>query len=547
MNMSTAPLTPDMNTLELGARPFALARRYGIYAVLIAAALVYLAVLPAFQVGTYYDDALYITLAKSLSSGAGFRRVELLGAPETTFVPFGYPLLLAPLVSLFPGNFVPLQVLSLAFSLGAIIVSWVYAKQRFGLVIAAASTALFALNPTFVSHATLVMSEPAFTFFSLLTLLLAELYISRRPALDRTWVALVGAASMTAFIRLPGLVCVGAILVYLVLTRRLRHAAALAVPFAALQGAWYLRNWFVAGSLLSREYVEIGARAGASNFLNQLNQALVGFFWLVPNTVLPVLSPRIAERLEQLNPLIPLVIALAIWLPIIIGYLFVLRSRLGTAEIYVALMAPLLVAWGFPQGRYLVPLLPLLCIYLCLGLYELFKRVVRRTRPLRAEDLLVGCATGILLLSLARDAQSMVNPLRERIPDISLGATWIRDHSLSDALVMTATPRSTFVYSERVSVPFPIPTASAEDVDVRYVYGTLPSMELEALLRWAINKYGVDYILVAPPIATYETALSAHLDEYASKTALPVLKADPSRFSLVYSNPQRQVFVFQVN
>ena len=70
-----------------------------------------------FQVGAFSDDATYIVLARSLAHGAGFTLSNFpQPIPETTFPP-GYPLLLAPLVYLWPSSFIPLKLLSMLATL----------------------------------------------------------------------------------------------------------------------------------------------------------------------------------------------------------------------------------------------------------------------------------------------------------------------------------------------------------------------------------------------------------------------------------------------
>ena len=62
------------------------------------------------QLGTSYDDAHYIILAESLSSGQGY---ELINFPrpqiERAFPP-GWPILLTPFKFRFPGNYAVLKV-----------------------------------------------------------------------------------------------------------------------------------------------------------------------------------------------------------------------------------------------------------------------------------------------------------------------------------------------------------------------------------------------------------------------------------------------------
>jgi len=63
------------------------------FAVLVALVAV-LSVTP-WPVGAFHDDAMYTVLARSLTEGHGYRFLNLLGEPNVTHVPPGYPLVLA--------------------------------------------------------------------------------------------------------------------------------------------------------------------------------------------------------------------------------------------------------------------------------------------------------------------------------------------------------------------------------------------------------------------------------------------------------------------
>jgi hypothetical protein len=45
--------------------------------------------------GNYHDDAIYVSTAKAIAQGKGYRLVNLLSTPVQTKYPFLYPLILA--------------------------------------------------------------------------------------------------------------------------------------------------------------------------------------------------------------------------------------------------------------------------------------------------------------------------------------------------------------------------------------------------------------------------------------------------------------------
>ncbi len=519
-----------------------------VWLILGVAACLYLASISSFQVGSYQDDALYITLARSISQGQGFRRIELIGAPETTFVPFGYPLLLAPLVYLFPHSFLPLQLLSVAFALGNLGLIWVFLRRRVARFVAILILILYATQGGIVGHSALVMSETAFIFFTMIALVLLDIFEASTRIISFAWLGLVLSASMAYFIRVPGIALVGGITVYLLLRRHFAKAIAFMVPVFSLLVLWLIRNWLVAGTLISKEYIEIAGRSGALDYVSQLLATMRGYFSILPDTLVPLLSPKILSALNAISLYIPPLFWTLVWFFVLVGCVQILQHHFGASEVYLVFMMGLLVLWGYEQSRYLLPLVPLLYLYLILGLSKVLEWTIGRIHiPIRATHIIVLGFIGILLLNMARNVQGIIqNPIRSRIPDISLGATWIREHSSPDAIVMTSTPRSTFMYAERASLPYPPKQITSTDVDARYVYTELPKRSPFETLNWAISRYAVNYLLIAPPLIASDGVLVPKLDDYMTTTVLPVVGNQPEQFRLVYENPDQQVFVYEV-
>ncbi len=527
--------------------PIALVRKHYIWLCVLIAAVMYLVRLPSFQVGTYYDDALYITLAKSISSGLEFKRIELVGAPETTFVPFGYPLLLAPLVLFFPHTYTPMQLMSVAFALGNILLVWIFLKRRVAPLLTALVLLLFAFNDGAVGLASMVMSETAFIFFSMLALVLLDQYEADRNVITWNWMGLALTASMAYLVRVPGLALIGGILIYLLLRRRLGKAIAFGVPIALILGAWFYRNWTVSGVLISKEYIEQGTRSSVIDYLPQIQATVKGYFSLLPNSLVPLLSPKTTDFLNAINPWLPILFGAVIWGMVIAGCFYSLRHNVGAPDLYVGLMIVLLSVWGREQERYLVPLLPFLYLYMILGINLVSRWALSLIRTsIRPAQVMTICAAGILLLNVARNVQEITNPVRQRIPDISLGAIWIREHSPTHAVVMARVPRSTFLYSERSVVPYPPDEDMALDVDGRYFYDNLPRLTPRGMLNWAIETFRVDYVLISPPLQASTGPLIPQLDSYMQTVVLPGIENQPDRFRLVYDNRAQQVFVYEV-
>ena len=79
--------------------------RQGRWYAAITAAIVIAAVIAAigpYPVGVFYDDGIYLVLAKALATGEGYRYLNIPGTPAATHYPPGYPIVLAALWKVTP-------------------------------------------------------------------------------------------------------------------------------------------------------------------------------------------------------------------------------------------------------------------------------------------------------------------------------------------------------------------------------------------------------------------------------------------------------------
>ncbi|MBI5651031.1 MAG: hypothetical protein HZC40_11405, partial [Chloroflexi bacterium] len=140
-----------------------------------------------YLLGTHFDDARYVILARSLVLSDQYGMINAPGDPPAGKYPFVYPLLLTPFIFLFPHDPDALKFLSLiatVINLSLLFWGWRWFSHTrsywWGLAIAA----LYGLAPMTIDLARRVMSEPVFTTFVLIAIILAERAAQRyrRPA-----------------------------------------------------------------------------------------------------------------------------------------------------------------------------------------------------------------------------------------------------------------------------------------------------------------------------------------------------------------------------
>jgi hypothetical protein len=352
-------------------------------------------------VGAVQDDGIYLTTAKALATGQGYRHLELPGQPYQTKYPILYPLLLSVVWRAwpdFPDNVAAIQVVNTAlWALG----SWIaYRLMRrvwclpwwlsaSGVILAFAHGQTMGLLQT-------AMAEPL--FFVLVVAALSAVSMGnhehRSPEADpraqaepapteiaRSALAgvLAGGAYLT---RTLGLALVAAILLDLLVRRRWKQAAVAAIGPALAIGGW--RLWCAHAAALN------AADPVSAAFRYDLNYGM----WFPSNlgTVLWVAGQNVTElALAAFLLLIPpphnswtdllqrgfvgaiplYVVMLTVMALIVGGAVAVFRRSRAAVHLYLALYLALVLIWPFHPKRFLVPLLPLSNTCILVALYLL--------------------------------------------------------------------------------------------------------------------------------------------------------------------------------
>ena len=133
--------------------------------------------LPKFQVGAHYDDAAYITLARSFLHGEGYGLINFPGAPRIANYPFGYPLALSLIAAFSPNELAAYKYVSVVATLinaSLLFWGWRLLSRSLSHWWALAVSLLYLFSPVTIDLSGRVMSEPLFLTFYLLAMLIAE-------------------------------------------------------------------------------------------------------------------------------------------------------------------------------------------------------------------------------------------------------------------------------------------------------------------------------------------------------------------------------------
>ena len=198
------------------------------------------------------DNAEFIILGRALASGQGYTYIQ---APEpglATKYPFGFPLLLAAVETLFPGSIVALKTLVVLLFALSLPVLYRFLRRHASPIPALLTCLLCLSSVALLDFSHQVMSEIPYLAASLLALLLLDRARSIRTLLFAV-LALMGAY----YIRTAGITLVAAGIAFLALNRRYKDAGIVAVLAVLLALPWSLRNAAIGGTNYLRQLLSV--------------------------------------------------------------------------------------------------------------------------------------------------------------------------------------------------------------------------------------------------------------------------------------------------
>ena len=526
------------------------------------------------QVGSWFDDAHYVTLARSLLQSDQFGLINEPGdEPGDPWYPFAYPLLLAPFVAVLPGNLDALKLLSMtATAANAALLFWGWPlfsprSRWWGLGV----TGLYLLSPTTLTLSQMVMSEAVFMTACLVAMLGAERAVQGRQG--RWWSLFMGVVlTFALFARTLGVALVLAVLVYLLIRKGrsfwrpllqtlgvMIAATALVLVLTPVQVSGLLPLRYLhqedaafivslggllpavdTGELPSAIYLEEetstgGKQLDANKFFGRLLPKLRQNLLLdYRNAVVPAGGGASEQALvERLGfPSLSLIAGAVVLALLALGSVrWLVRDGLSVMWVFALFHAAALLLWRWIGTRLLYPIQPQLYLAFLLGLEGVLVWVgtLPKNRNVRRAVDAILVATVILMLLLSIGKGLTVADSRLRKGDLAQRTSWLRDHAAPDAILMSEAPIQDYLYGGNKTVPHPRSVASAQELD-RYM-----------------AERGVDYVLIAPDLAEDDSRRPTLSD--LSKRLLPLLSAlvSEGRAVVVYESDEDLIQLFEVH
>ncbi len=331
---------------------------------------------------TFYDEGVYLVIAKALASGLGYVRESLPNSPSETLFPPLLPLSLSLIWHFFPNfpdNLVIMRILMLVAGVLFLAVSYryLYLKDGLGLgdIEALIIVAMVGLHPLFVDLTTRISGEMQYALISMVSLYFYARYTSDNKPLHLGFA--ICFAALAVMTRTIGIALFGALVIHLLLMRRFRLSIVAAACGVVVFLPWQL--WSLA------------AQGGYSGYPMEIALNYRGY----------IVDLVLADWIVQLHRSLPINLGSLIinwaffifpWVPRIIGGLIVavviypffrnFWQQPRIHDLYCVLSLLLILIWPWPHNsRFLLVISPFLISYFFWGIRLLISRGLIKHLP----------------------------------------------------------------------------------------------------------------------------------------------------------------------
>ena len=419
------------------------------------------------------DNTEFITLARSLSQLEGLVHLNAPNPQPATKYPFGFPLLLAPVELLFPGEWAPMKAWVLVlFSVG---MGTLYLLMRESMDVLP-SLAVVALSvtagqsylttdasghqfgPLLLHFSHQIMSEAPFLTVSLAALWLLQRGVQREGIwCNRALLAGFVLAMFAYYIRSVGITLFGAVIVYLLLQRDFRRGLVFFGAFLLAWLPWTLRNRAVGGGgVYLKQLIEVNpyypdqGLLDVAGFIGRLTGNGAAYL----NVELPRLLWPFFSGSGGFGPV-------SIFIVILASYTLMqaLRFRRDVLLVlYTAFTIGVALLWFWVDARFLFGVIPLFIYFAVRAVNDLADGISAHGGPWTGRalrwGLLITVAWGQIpgVPRLAEYARADYPPAWSRYYQ---AGQWLKQNTDEDAVVLCRKGYWMYIVSGRRCVGFP--------------------------------------------------------------------------------------------
>lgn len=416
-------------------------------------------------VGLTLDEDQYYVTAKALAEGKGYRLISYPGeAPLQTRYPPGYPLVLGSLYKIvppFPDHVIVMKAFSL-FCVATSLFLWFLILRRILPEWLAALACILALSSLIAADiARVIASDPFFALIATAAIFFMQNYIEDTSEIrSRKTAIVVGILCAAAYLtRVAAVVLIAVVLLELIKRRDFWSVSLFSGSLIAFITPWFVFRVMsgMAGLLGYEEYL-VGtlSRIGVGGYMTSLfsDTRSILFYELPRLLVSPVYhSFRVRALLNQwglLSALSAVISAGAVALAtagLVVGW----RDFPRFLKMYLLLTVGLVLLypnWAF-DSRYLLPVLPIVCAWLVIGMAWLCREWPNGGK-LTVAFICISACLG-LTTSIRRfvDIRTLGfdRANREVTENFGRMSAWLREHSRSGDIVISENPQATYIWT----------------------------------------------------------------------------------------------------
>ena len=373
----------------------------------------------------FVDDSYYVSVAKALASGQGYTNIYLPEPVRHTHFPPGLPALLSvPMrlgLALGPTIILSKLILILCAALGLLAFLSLGRIEGYKEAVVAWAVALAAVSIALVGYTCRVGSEMPYMLLSVLALLAARRY---RLGTQMSWPGIwwgIAAGVLLAFAiltRTIGVMLLGGLAIDMVWRCEFKRLGVILAPAGLILMAWFLRT---SGSTGTSDYFKEFEvyRSHHSGSLPLILTEPARNVWSLVHTDIPrIILSLLGSDAVQTGKVLGLAAAplqLGVSALVLAGLLVSLRSKARPIGLYLVLYSMLIIIYPWEPSRFLVPVVPFLCLFFVDGLVLVAQRLTgwRKSLPVMWLPQLVSVVLVICVASsLVSDARFVATTRR---------------------------------------------------------------------------------------------------------------------------------------
>lgn len=493
------------------------------------------------------DNVVYLSLAQSILENHSYSNIYTYPVTPHTQYPFIFPLLISTMFFFFGENILLTKIIiivgSAVIMVGTTALIWQEREKNYLPLIIAA---LVGTVPFTLLFSERLLSEIPYTAFSCLTILFAERALKSNSIKNYNLVLCVLFCIISYFTRTIGITLFIAILISTILTppvkfnlkKNCMKSITIGIPFLFFAGAWYLRSLILSGGqvkgyihqfAIKDTYLYDSPATGITDIIQRITENAIVYLQDLAISLFHFITDSYSE--------ISIICGLIIFAVVLVGFFNLIRQCYGVPELYLIFYVITILAWGFRENRFLIPIFPLLIYYFIKGIEIILSGILflfsEKIRLFTKDAVIIGFTLIMLYLNILANFQTIkitqkinnsigfeINPFfhiiatnkpMAKMLNLSI---FLRNHANPGEIVLSRKPSLTYLASGKPTIGGPF--SQYPDIFIRN-----------------LEEKHISYIIIDEAYPRLRNASIAAINAY------------PARFKLIYRIPNSNSIILK--